>query len=258
MMRIQPWAFVVAAAGLVAQGAPALAGGDSDPRAIALADEVMVALGGKDAWNATHYLRFDFAVEHGGRTIVNRAHTWDKWTGRYRLEAKTKSGDPYVALLNVNTKEGTVFLKGRKLEGPEARKYLDEAYGIWVNDTYWLIMPYKMRDPGVILRMDGEAKEGGATYDRVSLTFEGVGLTPKDHYTAFINRSTHLMDRWEFVLQGEKPPPVPFDWRNWRRYGKVMLSNEKVSPRDGTRIYFPVLDAPSSVTDSTFSSPGGK
>ena len=135
----------------------------SDPKAVAIADKVMQALGGADAWNETHYLRFDFAVDRGGKTLVRRAHTWDKWTGRYRLEAKTKDGDPYVVLMNVNTKEGSAFLKGKKLEGDEAKKAVDEAYGTWVNDTYWLIMPYKMKDPGVILALDGEETKGGET-----------------------------------------------------------------------------------------------
>ena len=116
-------------------------------------------------------------------------------------------------------------------------------------------MPYKMKDPGVTLKLGGEAKEGSAVYDKVSLSFDNVGLTPKDRYTAFINRSTHMMDRWEFVLQGQKPPAVPFVWKNWQRYGKVMLSDDKVNTKDGTRIYFPVLDAPATVGDAVFTSP---
>jgi hypothetical protein len=228
---------------------------ESDPKAVAIADQVMEALGGKDAWNATRFLRFDFAVEHGGKTVMSRAHTWDKWNGRYRLEAKTKEGDPYVVLMNVNTKEGTAYLKGAKVEGEQAKKMLEDAYGSWINDTYWLLMPYKMKDAGVTLKLAGEAKEGGATYDKLQLSFEGVGLTPKDRYWAYVNRDTHMMDKWEFVLQGQKPPAVPFAWKNWQRYGKVMLSNDKVSPKDGTRIFFPVLDAPASVPDAVFTSP---
>jgi hypothetical protein len=228
---------------------------ESDPKAVAIADQVMEALGGKDAWNATRFLRFDFAVEQGGKTVMSRAHTWDKWNGRYRLEAKTKEGDPYAVLMNLNTKEGVAYLKGAKVEGEAAKKLLDDAYATWVNDTYWLLMPYKMRDPGVTLKLAGEAKEGGATYDKVQLSFEGVGLTPKDRYWAYVNRGTHLMDKWEFVLQGQKPPAVPFAWKNWQRYGNVMLSNDKVSPKDGTRIFFPVLDAPASVPDAVFTSP---
>ena len=47
-------------------------------------------MGGEAAWNETRFLRFDFAVEHGGKTVASRDHIWDKWTGRYRLEGKTR------------------------------------------------------------------------------------------------------------------------------------------------------------------------
>jgi hypothetical protein len=233
--------------------APARA--SSDPKATAVADKVMEALGGADAWNNTHYLRFDFAVDREGKTLVRRAHTWDKWTGRYRLEATTKEGDPYVVLLNVNTKDGDAWLKGRKLEGDEKKKYLEQAYGTWVNDTYWLLMPYKMKDPGVTLAMAGEEKKDGETWDKLRLTFDNVGLTPKDKYWAYVNRKTGLVDKWDYVLKGEDKPPTTFMWKNWQKHGKVMLADDRVNTTDGTRIYFPVLETPDKVADDVFTKP---
>jgi hypothetical protein len=237
------------------RSAGAEAGQKPDPKATALADKVMQALGGAKAWNNTHYLRFDFAVDRGGKTVVRRAHTWDKWTGRYRLEATNKKGDPSVVLMNVNTKEGSAFLKGKKLEGKDANKHLEEAYATWVNDTYWLLMPYKMKDPGVILAYDGEEKKGGEAWDKVRLTFDNVGLTPKDKYWAYVNRKTGLVDRWDFVLKGDKKPPSAFTWANWKSYGKIQLADDRVNAADGTRIYFPVLQVPASVPEATFTTP---
>src|SRR5262245_2525964 len=227
----------------------------SDPKASAVADKVMDALGGTDAWNNTHFLRFDFAVDHEGKTLVRRAHTWDKWAGRYRLEATTKEGDLYVALLNVNSKDGEVWLKGRKLEGDEKKKFVEQAYGTWVNDTYWLLMPYKMKDPGVTLALAGEEKKGGETWDKVKLTFDNVGLTPKDKYWAYVNRKTGLVDRWDYVLKGENKPPTTFMWKNWQKHGKVMLADDRVNTAEGTRIYFPVLETPETVADAVFTKP---
>ena len=80
--------------------APAVPAQANDPKAKALADRVMDALGGTDAWNKTRFLRFDFAVDREGKTVVRRSHVWDKWTGRYRLEATTREGAPYVVLMN--------------------------------------------------------------------------------------------------------------------------------------------------------------
>lgn len=59
----------------------------ADPKAAAIADQVMDALGGKKAWDDTHYLRFDFGVEKDGK-FQGRSHTWDKWTGGTGSRAK--------------------------------------------------------------------------------------------------------------------------------------------------------------------------
>jgi hypothetical protein len=241
---------LVLALGLVATTGSA--GTASDPKAIAVAERVMQALGGADAWNSTRYLRFDFAVERGGKTLVRRAHTWDKWSGRYRVEAKDKDGKDLVVTMNLNSKQGSASLGGTPLAGDALKKALDDAYAMWVNDSYWLLMPYKLRDPGVSLAYVGEKKKGPDTWDEIALSFDNVGLTPKDKYWVFVNRATGLVDRWEFVLKGEKTPPSLFEWKGWKSYGKIRLADDRVSPKDGTRIYFPVLETPASVPEATF------
>ena len=243
---------------VVSRPAAAVTPAGSDPKAVAVALRAMQALGGEAAWNATRYLRFDFAVDRGGKTLVRRAHTWDKWNGRYRVEGKDKDGKDVVVTMNINTKEGQATRGSAPLAGPELKAALDDAYAWWVNDTYWLLMPYKMRDPGVVLTLAGQEKKGEDAWDKVLLTFEGVGLTPKDRYWVFVNAKTGLVDRWEFVLKGEKTPPVPFDWKGWKAYGRIQLADDRVSPKDGTRIHFPVLDAPAALPAEAFALATGK
>jgi hypothetical protein len=215
----------------------------------------METLGGEAAWQATRYLRFDFAVDREGKTVMRRAHTWDRHTGRYRVEATNEKNQPVVILMNLNTKQGQAWVGGEAASGEELDGLLESGYSWWVNDTYWLLMPFKMRDNGVVLTYAGlEAKQGG-TWDKVLLSFEGVGLTPKDRYWVFVNRKTGLVDRWEFVLKGADTPPVPFEWGGWRSYGQIQLADDRVNPSDGTRIHFPVLDLPLSVPDEVFNQP---
>ena len=246
-----------AAALLIAGAAFAQTPQAPDPKAAALADEVMTALGGRDAWKKTRYLRFDFAVERDGKTVFSRAHTWDKWTGRYRLEGKDKEGRAFVSVLNLNSKEGSAWRDGKPLAGDEQKKQLDDAYASWVNDSYWLVMPYKMKDPGVRLAYAGEEKGEGAEWDKLLLSFDNVGLTPKDRYWVWVNRKTRLVDRWDFILDGGKGPASTFLWKGWRAYGGIQLAPERVDPNKGTRIFFPVLEAPQSLPDSAFAPPAG-
>ncbi|MCG6926683.1 MAG: hypothetical protein LJF30_15400 [Acidobacteria bacterium] len=228
---------------------------ESDAKAIAVADRVMETLGGQEAWQATRYLRFDFAVDREGKTLARRAHTWDRRTGRYRVEATDEEGRPVVVLMNLSTKEGKAWVGGEPASGEALDGLLESGFAWWTNDTYWLLMPYKMRDDGVVLTYAGiEAGQSG-TWEKVLLTFEDVGLTPKDKYWVFVNKKTGLVDRWEFVLKGADTPPVPWNWSGWKTYGAIQLADDRVNPNDGTRIYFPVLDVPSSVPDAVFSQP---
>ena len=233
----------------------------SDPKAVAIANQVMEALGGEAAWRETCFLRFDFAVDVDGKTVMTRSHWWDKWRGRYRVEGKTKEGEAYTVLMNINTKDGSAWLGGKPVEGEAKKRLLERGYGAWVNDTYWLIMPYKLKDPGVVLKLEGEVKgkdkDKDTAWDKLALSFDKVGLTPKDRYWAYVNRTTHLVDRWEYILQDENPkgPPSRFDWNNWQRYGKLMLSPEKVNAKDKEKIYFPNLVVLEAMPDAVFTSP---
>jgi hypothetical protein len=223
--------------------------GSAQPTAQSVADSVQQALGGKQAWDNTRYLHFTFA----GR----RSHWWDKWTGRYRVEGDTKDKQHYVVLENVNTKEGTAYLDGKKLEGDKAKEMLENGYGAWVNDTYWLLMPYKIQDPGVNLSYAGEETIDGKTYDKLALSFGKVGLTPGDRYTAYINRDTHLMDRWAYILQDmpKDGPPTVWKWEGWQKYGNIMLAPHRVQVGTDRKLELGDISVPATLPDSVFTSP---
>lgn len=231
----------------------------SDPRAIAVADLVLAALGGRRAWEETRYIHFVFAVRRGTEDLEFRTHLWDRHADRLRYENLDKEGRPIVVLETLTTRAGRVFRDGRPLEEAAARPFLREAYESWINDTYWLLMPYKMKDPGVRLKYAGERRQGGAVYDTIELSFDNVGLTPKDRYWAYVNRATHIMERWAYVLQDDPPdsPPTVWEWKGWTRKGGIMLAPEKVSPRreEDVRILHPVMEVYRALPDTYFESP---
>ena len=106
---------------------------------------------------------------------------------------------------------------------------LAEAYGRGVNDTYWLLMPFKALDPGVKLAFEGERKLEGATFNVFRLTFDKVGLTPGDTYWAWVNTVSHRMEVWSYHLQGtpaEQAPSV-FAWEDWKEFGSIHLSLDR-------------------------------
>src|SRR2546423_1587740 len=88
---------VVCAALIVAPRLPA-ENEKRDAKAEEIGRAMMQAMGGEKAWYAAHFVRFDFNVNMGEKQLEGRSHLWDKMTGRYRLEAKTKAGKSQVTL----------------------------------------------------------------------------------------------------------------------------------------------------------------
>jgi hypothetical protein len=229
--------------------APQAALAQGTPTVDSVVDHLTQALGGRPAWDNTHYIRFNF--------LGRRTHWWDKWTGRHRLEGDTKEKQHYVVIENVNTKEGSAWLDGKKLEGEKAQEMVKNAYGAWVNDTYWLIEPYKLRDPGVNLSYAGEEKLDGKTYDKLAVSFGTVGLTPGDRYWVYVNRDTGLMDRWEYILQDmpKDGPPLIWRWEGWQKYGNIMLSPHRVQVGGDRKLEISDIAVSDQLPDSVFTSP---
>lgn len=231
-MRLAPALFAAALAVLPA-GLDAEAA--SDPKAVALADEVMRALGGRERWDALPGLRWTFGSSMNDTVRASRRHAWNKHTGWHRVEGRTAAGDAYVFIHNLNTGEGRAWMNGAAVEGDSLKNLLERAKALWVNDTYWLLMPYKLGDPGVTLALDGEHRDGARAWDRLALSFAGVGLTPGDRYWVYVNRATKRIERWDMVLQGSAPPPRTYTWEGWEQHGGLWFPT---AHRDGPRIVF--------------------
>ena len=230
----------------------------NDAKAQEVAAKLMEALGGQENWDRARYLRFDFVVKREGKIVSTVKHLWDRYTGRYRVEGTTRDKGDYVVLFeDINAKKGQAFRNGEAVQGEDRKKLIDMGYGRFINDTYWLLMPFKWNDPGVHLKYEGTAGgDGGTLWDKVLLTFDdNVGLTPKDRYWAYINRKTGLMDRWAYILKGGKGPATGADWVRWERFGGILLSQEKIVRGRSVRILFHNLQVSSTTDENPFTSP---
>jgi hypothetical protein len=228
----------------------------ADEKADAVARELVASLGGQPAWEKARQFRFDFVVEREGKTAAQFQHLWDRYTGDYRLLGTDKSGAPYAVYFNVNTRQGTAFINGRPIEGDEKLKLLETAYGRFINDTYWLLAPWKVFDPGVRREYAGE-KPGpdGRVCDVIKLSFDGVGMTPKDVYWLWIDRDGRQMVQWQYVLGGAAEEPATALWKDWRTIGGIGLSLEKAITGRPLRILFANVAVSPSRDDSEFAPP---
>lgn len=196
-------------------------------RATHIAERSTEAMGG-DAWDDVRFLRFDF---FGFRT-----HHWDRHENLHRLEGTSREGESYVVVQDLDTREGQAWVDGERLTGDDAAAQLEQAYGAWINDTYWLLMPMKLLDPGVHLSDQGSEEIDGKSYDKLEITFEQVGLTPGDTYWAWFDPETGLMHQWAYHLEGweDEREPTAWRWLDWRDYGDVTLSSLRRQVADGS------------------------
>ena len=106
---------------------------------------------------------------------------------------------------------------------------LSAGESAWINDSYWLVMPYKLKDTGVTIRYEGVGETlNGRAADIVSLRFSGVGRTPANKYHVYVSRASGLIEQWDFYSTADDPEPaLRTPWSNWQRYGRIMLSSDR-------------------------------
>lgn len=209
--------------------APGFRAAASDPRAVAVADATLRKMGGRRAWDAARILTWRF--------FGKRLHVWDKATGDIRVEYD-EGGTHHVVLMNLNTRQGRAWQAGAELSGAPLQAALKDGWEAWVNDSYWLVMPYKLKDPGVALRYRGEAAMAdGRPADVLELTFEGVGVTPENKYDVYVARDTGLVEQWSYYeRRSDDKPRFTNPWLGWRRYGEIMLSADRGKGRGHTDV----------------------
>jgi len=192
---------------------------NSDPEAIAIADNVMLAMGGRESWDQTHYLCWNF---FGNRTLI-----WDKWTGDVRIDSHS---DSVQYLLNIHSMEGRVMVKGVEITDTDSlQKLVDRGKQIWINDSYWLVMPYKLKDSGVTLKYLREDTTAiGIESDVLGLTFENVGVTPENHYEVWVDKETSMVQQWAYYRNDTvSAPNMLTPWDDWEQHGDIMLSGNR-------------------------------
>lgn len=275
---LRPAAAVVALLALVAcggveEGASGDAAAGSDTPAAAPADrsssfqdaeverlygrmmEAMAPDGGRER---LRYLQFEFVVDRGNGNVTRRHHRWDVWDGRYRVRAPVGE-ETMVALFDVDDPTATdeVWLDGEPVaDEARADSLARRAHAMFINDSYWLLMPYKWDDPGVTAEHLGERELEGETYEVVELTFDRVGLTPQNKYRGWVDPETGFMAYWQHYTEAsDEEPRFTMAWTDWERHGPIHLSPARVDLSGELALRFDDLVASTTVPDDVFHGP---
>jgi hypothetical protein len=199
----------------------------NDKKANAIVEEMVTAMGGMKNYDAAHFIQWDF---------VNRKLLWNKWTGDVRIEIPSAN---QVILVNNNTLKGKVYENGALVQDEtKANSLLEKGKAIWINDSYWLVMPWKLQDPGVnLIYVKTDQLPNGTTADIVQLTFNAVGVTPENKYWLYVDKEDHLIKQWAYYQNfKDSEPKFLKPWNNYQKAGNILLSfdrpNEDVGPKN--------------------------
>jgi hypothetical protein len=174
-----------------------------------LATELWKASGG-EKWDKVKQIDFTFAVEQDGKRLFTAQHSWNVAAGTDKVKWTDKQGKEH---------DLTVNLAVAPQDG-EAK----EAYARWVNDTYWLLAPLKIRDRGVKVEATGPKDLNGVSLETIQLSFDNVGLTPTDRYVFYIDPQTKLPRAWDYIPQtGEG---LQATWEKYQEFGGLNLATE--------------------------------
>lgn len=198
----------------------------SDAQATAWADKVMQQMGGYPAWQQTRLLGWDF--------LDGSYQLWDKQTGDFRWQK-----DSLVATYNLTSKQGHAYRSGQDISAtPDGQKLLGRMYPIWVNNSWWLLMPFKLKDSGVTLTYKGPGQlMDGTPAEVLNMTFKNVGVTPDNKYEVLINPKTNLVEEWAYFPKAtDAQPAFRRRWAGYQQYGPVLLATDRTDGKDGRHL----------------------
>jgi hypothetical protein len=187
----------------------------SDPKAVALADTVIGALGGEANWQKAKELMWFQAIIVDGKIADASYHSWDRWNGRHDYKRVDPAGKLGVSMYDMfGQSKGYAFVEdangGHKSVSADKEAMIGEAKKRFGSDVYPFVLPFKLKDPGTHLKISEERPAEGSKagspmkFDVLEVTFDdGVGPGAKDTWYLVVDKETHLPESAEHHAGGK-------------------------------------------------------
>ena len=183
--------------------------GQSGNQADKVAEQVMHGLN-KQAFDQIPYLQWEFFRP-------GQKYFWDKKNNQAIIEW----GDNKVKM-QLDSQEATSYVSGVKQSGAEHEELKAKAWSNWCNDSFWMIAPFKLFDPGttreiVSLEDSTEGSQG------LKVTYNSGGVTPGDSYLWYLDKNLrpYKYKMWTNIIPLKG---MESGWSGWEEHGGAWLS----------------------------------
>jgi len=186
--------------------------GEPGSKAEELTDEMFAELN-KSKWESISFIKWSFRDAHH--------YVWHKDLNRAKI-----SWDDFDVYLNLDKVEGKAYKSGSLLAGTKKEEAIDKAWSYWCNDSFWLIAPFKARDPGTTRKYVplSDGLEG------LLVQYQSGGVTPGDAYLWALDKDGVPQ---YYKMWGSSIPigGVKATWSNWKEFQEVKIATEhKLGP----------------------------
>ena len=193
--------------------------GQTQPeKAKTIAGGVISAMGGSENFASVKYISWTF---FGYRRII-----WDKMNSRVRVDYLNKKLSIITDLNDDTTK---LYMNDVEITQPDSlKKYGFKGKKIWANDSYWLLMPFKLLDNGVNLDFVKDTVLNNSETSVIQLTFNQVGFTPENKYWVYVDNKTNYVIQWDYYREySDTVPEFSNSWGGYKKYENIFLSGDR-------------------------------
>lgn len=182
----------------------------SDPAAVQLADSIMAAVGGMEAWNATRFISW---------TFQDWNFFWDKKLNHVRAESNAS-----IFVFDANGK-GKGKVNGEQVKSPDLENnilYLQRLFG---ESKQILMMPFLLKEGSNRLTYEGEvtSEQTGLKRNILRVNFDTLHSLQLKECQLLVDLKDNLIRECLCIYTIDSTALIPLG--NYTAYGKIRLSD---------------------------------
>jgi len=218
-----------------------------------ISDKLWEAIGGEDNWQHARYFMFScIGGPDDSFTQGKRTYLWDKQEGHCRFEGITTDDESVIALFNLKTHTGSVYINGEKLSNPKTSiDVINEVSTEFERDASLLFLPTAIEGSRGSFMVTGEKLIGSQRFTVVDVKNHKTSFEASVDGQLFVDAQTGRIQQW-LPHQGKNK----FAVSGFKDIGSGLILPTQFTASDTTHsITYPLAAALVNIEPQKFSTP---